>query len=187
MVLTGVNAKTTQSRTKHKRYRINGNNFERSDLSQIYCGNDEIHAAIEHYKKLFTINTKGSVVNSGLAEAPGDRGEVKQTPRQWEESLKAEQLCPKVKHNLAAIHQSSEKPELAIAKWQEVLRSDTNNADALFHLGEYYEKIGECIKAVECYQRYVKVVLPEKCRANLAKEKIQHLCKVIRAVYSSNI
>lgn len=85
------------------------------------------------------------------------------------------------------VYQSLEKPELAIAKWQGVLRSDPTNADALFGLGEAYEKMGECIKAVECYQRYMKVTLPEKYRAKLVQERIQHLCRVIRAVYSCNV
>jgi tetratricopeptide (TPR) repeat protein len=188
MVSAEANAKTVKSRVRHKRFKIGGGTIERSDLSLLYHRkNDEIHGATKQFKKSFVADTKESRTHSRLGEALCAPLDVRPAIKPWEELLKPEPLITQLHDNLAAIYQSPGKPELAIAKWQYVLLSDPNNADALFGLGEAYEKLGECIKAVDCYQRYVKVVLPEKCRTKLAEERIQRLCRVIRAVYSCNV
>lgn len=76
-------------------------------------------------------------------------------------------------------------PTKQYSKLFEVLRRDPNNADALFGLGEVYEKMGECIKAMECYQRFMKVVLPRKYYMKQGEERVQHLSRVIKAVFAS--
>jgi Tfp pilus assembly protein PilF len=116
-----------------------------------------------------------------------DCGDVRLSIDKLEKALKLGPLLTRPHHNLAVFLQSQGKLDIAVAEWKKVLRSDPNDADALFGLGEAYEKIGECIKAVECYQRYIDLVLPKKCRTKIVEERIQHLCKVIKVVYSCNV
>jgi Tfp pilus assembly protein PilF len=119
------------------------------------------------------------------------RGDARLTTTELEKTLKLEPLLIRPHHYLAAIYKRQGKLDMAIAEWREILSSDPRDADALLSLGEAYEKLGECIKAVQCYQRYIDLVMrgdgSNEIVTKIVEERMHHLCKVIKAVYSCNV
>ncbi len=116
------------------------------------------------------------------------RSDVRLPINELGKALKLEPLLTRPRHNLAATYQRQKKLDKAIAEWQEILHIDPRDADALLGLGEAYEKLGECIKAVQCYQEYIDLVMREdeynKIVTKIVEERMHHLCRVIKAVYS---
>jgi len=187
MVPAEVNAKAVKFEVGHKGFKSSGDTINYSDLELRCHSNMGVHQAINKYENALRIDADHALAHSKRGEDFCAWGEIRLAIKEWEEALKLEPRLTRPHHNLAVVYRSQGKLDLAVAEWKKVLCSDPNDADALFGLGEAYEKLGECIKAVGCYQRYVYVVLPEEHHSKIAEERIQHLCKVIKAVHSSNI
>jgi tetratricopeptide (TPR) repeat protein len=115
-------------------------------------------------------------------------GDARLSTKELEKALKPGPLLTSPRHNLAATYQRQKELDKAIAEWQGILHIYPRDADALLGLGEAYEKLGECIKAVQCYQGYIDLVMRgdgyNKIVTKIAEDRMHHLCRVIKAVYS---
>ena len=184
MAVEGVNAQAIKSSDDLGISRKSGAVKDYNKCKGNFPITDRVHRYIDDRDDNFATDAGSSLLLCLLAEARYTWGGTGLATRERGAPVEAQPKPAQPRARLVTSGKTHESSDAIIEKWKNVLRINPNDTEALFGLAEAYEKVGECIKAVECYQRYIDLVPYDRSGVGIARENVEHLCKVIRAVYS---
>lgn len=171
-----VSGKQTACGVTHEQLTRDRDAEAHNNQGVVYHVQGQVDLAVSEYKKALNINPDLADAHSNLGVAYYAQGNTEQAIKEFKEALKIDHGLAQTHYNLGVAFKATGYLGWAIAEFKDALDTDPNDAATNFSIGEAYQNQGEHQKALEFYERYIKLAPgDDACYMRRAEEQIRQL------------